>query len=86
MKGRTLSSMIVEWVNGHKVGGHNATHILRVMMRQQWEPIPDTNAMKRRLSERAWALDGLNLDETLPDDQFLLQCAEVGLLTISDAA
>lgn len=78
----------ITWPDGTVNSGPSATAILQALAADQpiWNPAPapDTATMKRRISERAWAAHRADVDESLPDDEFLRACAKHGLFRLAD--
>lgn len=69
------------------VTGDSPTQVLLRLSKQQFDP-DDRRHVKRALSWRAWVLTREPLDEELPDADFLMRFASLGLarLEVSTSA
>jgi hypothetical protein len=74
-------SVALYWPDGTALPGEDATDVLARLGRLQWQPL-EVAAMKAALSDRAWALLGVPLNPSLPDDEFLTALDASGLCAV----
>jgi hypothetical protein len=72
----------IRWPDGTPIRGTDPTDVLARLGRLQWKPLP-VEAMKRALSDRAWAWSATIVDDHASDAQFLAQLAEVKMVTVT---
>lgn len=69
------------WPDKSVLTAATPTALLDALASVQWNPCSRTH-IKARLSDRASAWSGTDVDDTLPDDQFLLACEGAGLFVV----
>lgn len=70
---------IIEWPDGLRFTGDSAHAVLEQIRQSQWTP---TVNIKSALSDRAWSLARVVIDDHLEDAEFLRACQAAGLVTI----
>lgn len=75
----TEAAWQVRWTDGFLVHGSSASEVLAEIGGRMWDPPQN---IKATLAYRAWSYFRVNVDESLPDDEFLKALGEAGLCEV----
>ena len=77
-----MTKVAVYWPDYTISRARNATKLLELLALKQWEEEVSVHRMKELLAERAWGWSNEIVDPQLPDEEFLKELGETGMVFV----